>query len=282
MKKRVKLVFDRKGSVAKTGYGKVEICISLQGDKRKYETVATATPEDWETTALNKNVVAKMKHYEQILNAMMLFGEELTIDQFNNHIYAAESKKTEKVDSKYMYKETDQRLSFIDYMQDYLDKEGLREGSRRNIQVVIDSLKESKIIKTFYDLTSSNIQKYEEFLHDQGDKKQSTICNYHKKIHKYTKILWRSEMIPNDPYNQFEIKHGSSKERQPLTEDELLKLRNATNLSDKLSRVSDLFIFMSYTGLAYVDMCQFDFKMFLHRQRHHPCGQEISSLLCGP
>ena len=134
------------------------------------------------------------------------------------------------------------------------------------IAVVVDSLKNSGIIKTFYDLTPYNLQKYDEYLHNQGDKCQATICNYHKKIHKYTNMLWRSEMIPSDPYNQFEIKRGSSKERQPLTEDELLKLRQATNLSDKLTRVRDLFIFMAYTGLAYIDMSSFDFYTMTEKE----------------
>ena len=66
MKKFVKVVFDRKGSVAKTGYGKIELCIYFQAGERKYETVGTATPEEWEVAAQDKNVVAKIKHYEQI------------------------------------------------------------------------------------------------------------------------------------------------------------------------------------------------------------------------
>ena len=263
MKKRVKVVFDRKGSVAKTGYGKIEICIYLKEGERKYETVGTATSEDWEAAAQDSKVVAKVKHYEQVINAMQLFHEEMTIETFNNHVLPAEAKSnSDSLDRKegmYMFRGIDQRQSFIEYIEDYLEKEGLRSGSRRNIEVVKDSLKKSGIIKTFYDLTPANIQKYDDYLHAQGDKSQATICNYHKKLHKYTNKLWRSEMIPCDPYNSFEIKRGISKERQPLTEDELLVLRKA-KLSPKLARVRDLFIFMSYTGLAYIDMCHFNFS----------------------
>ena len=103
MKKRVKVVFDRKGSVAKTGYGKIELCIYLQAGERKYETVGTATSEEWEAAAQNKNVVARIKHYEQIINAMTVLGEDLTIETFNRHVYGSELKDIETPDNKYMY-----------------------------------------------------------------------------------------------------------------------------------------------------------------------------------
>lgn len=266
MNKSVRLVFDRKGSVTKTGYGKIEIYVYLSRTERKYEAVGEGTPDNWGTTALDKFVVAKMKRYEQIVSAMKTLGEDMTVDNFNNHIFVSEIKSTNKENEKYMYKGIDLHMSFIDYMEDYLEKEGLRSGSRRNIQVVIDSLKNSGIIKTLYDLTPYNLQRYDEYLHNQGDKCQATICNYHKKIHKYTNMLWRSEMIPSDPYNQFEIKRGTTKERQPLTEAELLKLRNAEKLSDKLTRVRDLFIFMAYTGLAYADMSSFNFQTMTEKE----------------
>ena len=259
MNKSVRVVFDRKGSVAKTGKGKVEILVYLNRTQRKYESVGESTPDMWEVVAMEKSVMIKMKHYEQVINAMRMLGEEMTIDNFNNHIYAEESKSVANNDNKCMYKNTDQRQSFIEYIEICLEKEGLRSGSRRNIEVVKDSLKKSGIIKTFYDLTPANIHKFDDYLHEQGDKSQATICNYHKKLHKYTNMLWRSDMIPSDPYNQFEIK------RQPLTEDELLVLRNV-ELSSKLDRVRDLFIFMAYTGLAYIDMCHFDFSTMAEKQ----------------
>lgn len=265
MKKRVKVVFDRKGSVAKTGHGIIELCIYLKQGERKYESVGTATPKDWEAAAQDRSVVAKIKHYEEVINAMELLGEEMTIDTFNHHLGLAMSTSTINSDNCHMYKGSDQRQSFIEYIEDHLEKEGLREGSRRNIVVVIDSLKSFNKIKSFNDLTPCNIRKYDAWLHEQGNKSVATIYNYHKKVHKYTHLLWMNEMIPSDPYNYVQFKRGSYREREPLTEDELLLLRNAS-LSDKLSRVRDLFIFMSYTGLSYIDMCHFNFKTMTEKK----------------
>lgn len=258
MKKRVKVVFDRKGSVAKTGYGKIELCIYLQAGERKYETVGTATPEEWEAAAQNKNVVARIKHYEQIINAMTVLGEDLTIETFNRHVYGSELKDIETPDNKYMFMGHDQRRSFPEFIEEYLKKEGLSEGTSKHVKVVVESLNKSHMLQTFADLTPANIIKYDDYLHAQNNKTLSTIWGYHKRLKKYTRVLWRDQMIPNNPYDHVQLKRGKHKERRPLNEEELLKMRKA-KLSDKLARVRDLFIFMAYTGLSYVDMCSFDF-----------------------
>ena len=52
---------------------------------------------------------------------------------------------------------------------------------------------------------------------------------------------------------------GKCKERQPLLESELQKMRKA-ELNTKLDRVRDLFIFSAYTGLAFCDTQAFDFE----------------------
>jgi site-specific recombinase XerD len=267
--KNVKVIFDRRKTVAKTGIGTIDICVYLKEGQRKFESVGSATPEEWEVVAQGREIQAKIKHYEQIINAMLVLGEEMTIEVFNKHACISQSKSksdsSDENDTRYLYKGNDQRQSFPEFIEDYLDKEGLRSGSRRNIVVVIDSLKKAKMLKTFADLTPVNLIKYDEYLHAQGDKSLSTIYNYHKKLHKYTHILWRNEMIPSDPYNHVQFKRGTHKERQPLTEEELLKLRDA-KLPPKLDRTRDLFIFMAYTGLAYVDMCHFNFKTMAEKQ----------------
>lgn len=265
MKKNVKVIFDRRKTAAKTGTGFIDICVYLQAGERKYEIVGTATPDEWESVVLSKPIQVRIKFYEQIISAMKLLGEEMTIENFNNHIQEKVKKETEAKEGKFIFNGCDQKQSFIDYVIKYLDNEGLRSGSRRNIRVVLDRLKDSKVINSFYDLTPANIRKFDDYLHAQGDKSQATICNYHKKLHKYTNMLWRNEMIPSDPYNQFEIKRGTTKPRHPLTENELLTIRNAV-LTPKLDRVRDLFIFMAYTGLAYIDMCNFDFKTMTEKE----------------
>ena len=103
MTKQVKLVFDRKGSVAKTGTGKIEICIYLKAGERKYETVGVSTPDEWEIVAQGKTVVSKIKHYENVIQAMKVLGEEMTMENFNKHIFISETKTPDSTDGKHMF-----------------------------------------------------------------------------------------------------------------------------------------------------------------------------------
>ncbi|MBR7168719.1 MAG: hypothetical protein IKD33_07910 [Bacteroidales bacterium] len=48
---------------------------------------------------------------------------------------------------------------------------------------------------------------------------------------------------------------GKCKERHPLTENELKRLREA-DLPEKEAKARDLFIFAAYTGLAYCDVME--------------------------
>lgn len=66
-------------------------------------------------------------------------------------------------------------------------------------------------------------------------------------------------MIPTAPYTQVKFSRGKSKERRPLLEEELTKMRKL-KLDEKTGNVRDLFIFSAYTGLAFCDVMAFDFE----------------------
>ena len=87
MKQNVKVVFDRKNQAAKTGTGKIEICVYLNRDERKWETVGSSDVESWEVAAQSRNILVKVKHYEQIISAMKMLGEDMTIENFNKHVF---------------------------------------------------------------------------------------------------------------------------------------------------------------------------------------------------
>lgn len=258
MIKNIKVIFDRKKTAAKTGSGKIDICIYLKKGERKFETVGTATPENWEAAVQSKSILAKVKHYEQIVSAMMLFEEELTIANFNKHVFQA--RVPGEADSEHMYNGYDQRQSFYDFCLDYSKtKEHLQKSTWKHFKTVFDALDESGIIKSFEDLTPTNIRAFDTWLRTNSDRCDVTIYGYHKRIKKYCIILWRDEMIADNPYDHVKFNKGTYKERVPLTEAEIIKIRDA-KYEGRLDRARDLFIFMAYTGLAYCDMAVFDYK----------------------
>ena len=257
MKERVKVVYDRKGTVKKTGVGKVELQIYLTWTQRKWVTVGTATPDDWEVLAQSVNVRTKIKYYESIIRAMETLNEDMTIENFNNH--TMEDAVTANTDKSHFYNGNDLRQSFVDFCREHLEKEGLAKNSVKDHNVVFNAVEASGILNTFADLTKANVIAFDAWLRSQNNKSDYTINGYHKKVRKYTKILWRLEMISSDPYEYVKFPKGKNKERVPLIEPELVKIRQA-ECSGRIERARDLFIFMAYTGLAYCDMSVFNFN----------------------
>lgn len=257
-KNAVKAVWDRKGLAAKRGHGSVEIIIYLAAGQRKYMSLGQATSIEWMRIQKSRDLAKQVAKYEEIVSAMRTLGEEMTVANFESHLDLKEVVEESKKDSGMMFNGFDQTSSFIEYMEQSVKGEELRDGSRRNKTVVLDALKRFGKIVTFSDLTPSNIMSFDTWLHD-GTRSVATVYNYHKKVKMYTRQLRMAEMIPSDPYDKVKFNRGKYKERRPLTEKELKKMRGM-ELSGKIDRVRDLFIFSAYTGLAYCDVMDFDFQ----------------------
>jgi site-specific recombinase XerD len=256
MKKRVRVVYDRKKVSAKTGTGKIELSVYLQGGERKWITVGEASPNEWMAIAESKAIQSKVTHYEEVIKAMGLLQEEMTIENFNRH---AELDELNINQGKVMYKGTDLRQSFVDWCLERLENEGLAKNTIKDHKVALNLVKESGYLQSFKDLTKANVVAFDKWLRMDNKRSDYTIHGYHKKVKKYTKLLWQLEMIAEDPYQYVKFPKGNNKERNPLDEAELLKMRNL-KCKGYLERARDLFIFMAYTGLAFCDMELFDFN----------------------
>jgi len=265
MKKHVRLVYDRKKVSAKTGTGKIELSVYLQEGERKWITVGEASPETWMTVAESRSITSKMIHFEEIIKSMELLHEDMTIDNFCRH---AEIDELSINKGKVMFNGNDLRQSFVKFCRDHLEQENLAKNSIKDTNVVLNAVEASGILKTLADLTKANVFAFDAWLRRQKDKSDYTIHGYHKKVKKYTKILWQLEMIASDPYQYVKFPKGSNKERNPLNEKELLKIRNL-KCSGHLERARDRFIFMAYTGLAFCDMELFDYDTMTEESKDY-------------
>lgn len=259
MKKNlVDVVFDRRKIANSKGYGHLEVRIYLGRGGRKYINVGRCKPNEWKEFADSKETTDIIKKCEGIITAMEVLEEDMTVENFNFH-YSGEIKKPKEIMEAEKKAEKDSsKKSFILYMEMALEDEELRHGSWKNKRVVIDAVKRYGKLNTYGDLTPARIMDFDKWLHD-GTRTDVTCSGYHKKIHKWVRQLVETEEIERDPYARVTIKHGKSKERTPLTENELKKLRDFP-FTGKLERVRDLFIFSAYTGLAYVDTQVFNFE----------------------
>lgn len=187
-------------------------------------------------------------HCKKILTTMEILGEESTIENFNRHFFGEEEEEQKDSSNK----------DFIAYCEEALAAEDIKIGTRKHKQVVIDAVKTYGKLKTYGDLSPKNILAFDRWLHN-GERSDVTIYGYHKRLKKWVGELARLDEIPRNPYKIVSVTRGKSKERQPLLESELKKMRDYP-FDGKLERVRDLFIFSAYTGLAFCDVQNFDYQ----------------------
>lgn len=275
----VKVVFDRRKSAAKTGKGKVELSVLLANRQRKYVGVMDIAPTEWPAALEYPKVLAEVAKYEKIRAAMDVLGEPITLETLNKHL-GVETKNEESIAEKKEKKAKQQasNASFLDFMIDSINKEKQAYGTLQKKRTVVDALRKYGKIKKMSDLTPQNIQDFDEWLHSTADRTDVTVYAYHKWVRKYALQAYQRGYIAHSPYEFLKISRGKSKERQPLTEEELKKMRKL-DLRGKEAKVRDLFIFSAYTGLAYCDTQEFDFETMTekHGRMYYIDGSRIKT-----
>ena len=251
-KKFVDVIFDRRKNYPKKGIGFIEVRVYLGRNTRKYFNMGNSTPDKWEVDAHSSEIKALIKRCEEILSVMSFLKEELSLENFDKHFYEEEQKQDISPAEALAQKD------FIAYCEEALAAEDIKIGTRKHKQVVIDAVKTYGKLKTYGDLTPKNILAFDRWLHN-GERSDVTIYGYHKRLKKWVGELARLDEIPRNPYKIVSVTRGKSKERQPLLESELKKMRDYP-FDGKLERVRDLFIFSAYTGLAFCDVQNFDYQ----------------------
>lgn len=267
-KELVEVIFDRRKNSGKRGYGFLEVQVYLGRATRKYIMVGKYAPDEWQAVAVSPETLALVVKCKKIIAAMDVLDEERTYDNFMYHFNGEDKKSMTKPEVKVVEEEPvkpcNNDKNFITYMELALDSEELRDGTRRHKKVVIEAVKEFGGLNTYGDLTPKNILAFDNWLHD-GTRADVTCFGYHKKVHKWVRQLFQMGEIAQDPYEAVTLKRGKSKEREPLTEQELKKMRTH-KFEGKLERVRDLFIFAAYTGLSFCDTQSFDFHSMTKKE----------------
>ena len=254
-KQEVVVIYDRKKVAAKRGKGKVEVRVYISRTERKYISLGDVAPDELENFVSSSKVLAIKKRCEQILAAMSVLDDKLSVEKFDSYYYETGDNPFAK---------SKNSVNFLQYMEQSIKQENIREGTRKHKICTLEAIRRFGQIKTTKDLTRENLVAFDQWLRD-GTRSDVAINNYHKNIRIYTKKLATENVINIDPYDLVKFKRGKCKEREPLSEAELKKLRTI-KLEGKLDKVRDLFVFAAYTGLAYCDVQSFSFDTMTELQ----------------
>lgn len=259
MKKKdyAKVIFDRKKKIDKLGYGKVEILICLTRDVKKYVTIRNCNLLEWENYKHSTELQLKLQMYNDVAREMVGCCEELTVENLNDRLGIESDPKIKKEQAALLASPT----SFLDFMREHIKKEKNAPKTLDRKNQVIRYLETFGRIKRFCDVHIRNIVKFNDWLND-GTRELQSIYNYHKVLKKYVRLAYQEDYIPSNPYkdDKCKFKRGKSKERVPLLEEELLRIRALEDLTNYECKARDIFVFQAYTGLCYADAQKFDFE----------------------
>lgn len=227
--------------------GMVKLQVYFSREERKFISTGVAVDaENWrdglvvgrrDAGRVNAQLLGLVDELQRQLIAMSVNGEELSAYTLDSAL------KRNKV----------RRGDFLDYMEERINERDLKEGTRKNHLVTLNALRRWGGIRSFSSLTPANIFKFDNFLRKEAKRTQTTLHRFHKVLKVYVSECMRLNLIEHNPYDEFIDCHGKHKERVPMTEDMIVRVRDA-ELAGKYRKTRDLFILMCYTGLSYVDM----------------------------
>lgn len=227
--------------------GMIKLQVYFSRDERKYMSTGIAVDtKNWrdgmvvgvhDANRTNAMLLRRVDELQRQLIAMSVNGEELSAYTLDN---ALQRNKVKRGD-------------FLDYMEERIKERKLKIGTVKNHLVTLNALKRFGGIRSFCSLTPANIYRFDMFLRKECERTQTTLHRFHKVLKVYVSECVRLELISKNPYDLFVDNHGKHKNREALTEDLIIRVRDA-ELAGKYRKTRDLFVFMCYTGLSYVDM----------------------------
>lgn len=256
----IRFVFDRKNE---TGHkkkekgkeykeaGLLQIEVRQDGtDKRAYiSTNIHIRPDQFDS----KNGFTCKKHD----NAKGITGK--AHDRFRKVETFVSSENCPNIDSvKYWNKQDYSALSVIEFIKTEMKRKDYSYSRVMYINSFINRLEEFGKIKTFNDLTYSNIVEFDTHLRKTINS-EPTLYKRHFLLKGYIQEAINRGLFKGiNPYLTFKVKKGKSKDPIFLTTEELDLLKKYTPDYGYLERTKDLFLFQCFTGLAYADLMNFN------------------------
>lgn len=115
-------------------------------------------------------------------------------------------------------------------------------------------------IEDWDDINEENIIAFDNYLAKKGFKPYSKWQNYHRFLNSFIIDAINEGYLHKNPYKWVQIEKEKSRTGigKHLSLDEFTKIRNLKLSTESLERVRDLFVFQTYTCMAYTDMAAFD------------------------
>lgn len=247
---QIALVYDRKSKSSRKKEGIVEVRITHNRKQNYISTGVKVLPNQWKKNAVvNRTDSAQLNQY---INSLRMDIQQVICDMSKSG-YIDISLISRRLQEK-------ERVSLFEFCHQRAEirKYGKKKDSQERYNRFLRLFARWGRIKTFEDITESNIIKYDKYLDSQKLKPYSKWNNYHRFLNSFIIDAIKEGLMTRNPYNWLNIDRTQDTSiKRYLIPEEFQKVKEAELPTVSLERVRDLFVFQTYTCLSYADLRDF-------------------------
>jgi site-specific recombinase XerD len=257
-----KLIFDRKKRATSSKEGSIELRITYNRIQRFVTTGVRVLPRQWR----NGYVVNRIDAFELqntldifVTRARKVVNEQMEAGTLDMKTIAAAVAGGDKRQSA---ENVPSNMLLMDFFKERaaIRKYGRSEDSQERYDRFLRWFENWGGMVTFNDITDINIIKMDEALSAKRLKDCSKWNNYHRFLNSFILDAMDEGLLRRNPYKSLHINKDKKSDglQKYLTREEFERLSSLDLPADYLRHARDLFVFQTYTCLAYVDLAAFD------------------------
>lgn len=269
------IIYNHRRRFSKDGTAPVEVRVTIKRHAYYINTGVSVRPREWKFGQIvgredcvekNERLSIMLARVDRIVNERLAdcSEDDINFEEVRKLVFAPDARR--KVD------DAEDMLSWMEREVGRLD---VRKGTAAHYYVTVRALAEFGAMRKWSDLSIENIHKWDAYLHTikrhQTDAEvragkpveyigQATVRNYHKEVKSLLNRAMKFGLIKANPYDRMkgEIKRGDVERVEFLTKEELGRIEGLTLRDGSMvAAARDMFVFQSYTGMAYSDMQAF-------------------------
>lgn len=268
---RIAFVFDRRGKADKKHKGGIDLRITYNRKQKLISTGISVYPHQWkggnpyvygyENSAIDNQLLTSiMSRVQKIVSGMVDCGE-MDIDAIPGLLKPSDGAG----------------ITLLQYIMKRIEKERATESEATYRQKVTfyNKLSEYGRIKLFSDISEKAVRDFDEWLHaykwtvtdNYGNDvvrkySQGTIGSFHKNLKAFIADAVIDGYLKENVYvsKRIKVDKGGTRIDQYLAKEEIDRILDADMPTNSLSKARDLFAIQILTGMAYIDLMEYDFS----------------------
>lgn len=256
---RLAYIYNRYKKASSKRKASIELRITYNYKQKYISTGIEVYPKQWKDNSIINHPEAE--HLNQELNKLMLDVRQILIDMEASHSIDIFS-IPKLLDAK-----RNGTVSLFDFCKQRAKVRiyGKSDDTKDRYNRFLRLFKDYGNITRFEDLTEANILAYDQYLNSKGMKPYSKWNNYHRFLNSFIIDAIDAGIIKKNPYRWVNIEKDKNTNglQRCLTPEEFQKVKAVKLSTECLQKVRDVFVFQTYTCLAYKDLKCFDINKLL-------------------